>query len=190
MGGPECGWTYDPRNGGPPKDDFHNFLVKARKQNVLPTWFGQEAQHACIDYAMNPEGNSFIGHAIDADDVEGEYKDKSMPTQMRAVAAHVYGREFRFDEPQFAVADVATLGAIMARRKMQLGRQGIRCLPRKPGREKEEAYDLDNPGNAALAQALDHCMDDFNSVAGQMSMDRYLELLKKHMFNSIKDIGY
>lgn len=30
MGGQERGWTYDLRNGGPPKDDFHNFLVKAR----------------------------------------------------------------------------------------------------------------------------------------------------------------
>lgn len=190
MGGEERGWTYDLRNGGPPRDDFHNFLVKARKQDVLPTWFGQEAQHACIEYAMRSEGNSFIGHAIDAEDIEEDYEDKSMPTDMRAVAAYIYGREYRFDDPEFANADIGTRGAILARQKMQLGRQGVQCLPRKPGREKKEAFDLNDPNNAAEAQTLDHYMDDFNSVASQMSMDQYVELLEKHRFNSIKDIGY
>lgn len=190
MGGEERGWTYDIRNGGPPKDDFHNFLVKARKQDVLPTWLNQEAHHACIEYAMNSKGDSFIGHAIDAEDVEEDYKDKSMPTHMRAVAAHIYGREYRFDDPQLVNMDAATLGAILARQKMQLGRQGVQCLPRKPGREKKEAFDLNDPNNAAQAQTFDHYMDDFNSVANKMSMDQYMELLKKHRFNSIKDIGY
>lgn len=190
MGGEERGWTYDLRTGGPPKDDFHNFLVKARKQDVLPTWFGQEAHHACIEYAMNSEGDSFIGHAIDSEDIEEDYKDQSMSTHMRAVAAHIYGREFRFDDPQFADADAATLGVIMARQKMQLARQGVQCLPRKPGREKTEAFDLNDRNNAAQAQEFDHYMDDFNSVANQMSLDQYIELLKKHNFDSIKDIGY
>lgn len=190
MGGEERGWTYDLRNGGPPKDDFHNFLVKARKQDVLPTWFGLEAQHACIEYAMNSEGNSFIGHAIDAEDVEEDYKDKSMPTKMRAVAAYIYGREYRFDDPRFANIDAATLGASLARQKMQLGRQGVQCLPRKPGRERKETFDLHDPNNAAQADMLDHYMTDFTSVADRMSLDQYMELLKKHRFNSIKDIEY
>ena len=184
------GWAYDMRDGGPPKDDFHNFLVKARKQDVLPTWFGQEAQHACMEYAMSSEGDSFIGYAIDAEDIEKDYKDKSIPTHMRAVAAHIYGREYRFDDPRFVNMDSATLGAILARQKMQLERQGARCLPRKPGREKKGAFDLNDPNNAAQVQTLDHYMDDFNSVSHKMSMDQYMELLGKHRFNSIKDIGY
>ena len=79
-GGQERGWTYDLRSGGPPKDDFHNFLIKARTQDVLPAWFGQEAHHACIDYALNPDGDSFTGHSIDAENVEEDYNDASTPT--------------------------------------------------------------------------------------------------------------
>lgn len=190
MGGIERGWTYDLRTGGPPKDDFHNFLVKARKQDVLPSWFGLEAQHACIEYAMNSDGDAFIGHAIDAEDVEEDYKDKSMPTNMRAVAAYIYGREYRFDDPKFANADAATLAASVARQKIQLGRQGVQCLPRKPGRERKGTFDLDDPKVAAQVQTLHHYVNDFNSVADRMSLDQYMELLGKHRFTSIKDIGY
>ena len=136
-----------------------------------------------MEIAMKSDGISFIGHAIDAKDVEEDYEDKSMPTQMRAVAAHIYGRETRFDDPQFANADAAMLGMILTR-------QGIECLPRKPGRERKDAYDLNDPENAVETQTFDHYMDDFNSVLHRVSLDQYLKLLREHRFNSIKDIGY
>lgn len=139
---------------------------------------------------MNPDGDSFIGHAIDAEDVEEDYDDESMPTHMRAVAAHVYGREHRFDDPAYADVDAGIHGAILARQKMQLGRHGARLLPRKPGREKKEAFGLDDPDNAAQAHTLDHYMSDFNSVSDRVSMDQYVELLGKHRFSSMEDIGY
>ena len=143
-----------------------------------------------METAMNSDGDSFIGHAIDAINVEEDYKDMSMPTPMRAVAAHIYGREYRFDDPQFANTDAAMLGMILTRQKLQLGRQGIQCLPRKPGRERKGAYDLNDPENAAEIQTFDHSMDDFNSISDRVSLDQYMKLSKEHRFNSIKEIGY
>ena len=43
--------------------------------------FGRDTQRACDQYAMNPEEYSFIGHAIDVEDMEENYQDKAMSDQ-------------------------------------------------------------------------------------------------------------
>jgi len=82
------------RTGSPPEEQFHKFQVRKRKADLLPTWFDQDAQHICEEVAMHPQTDSYIGYSMDFQDIEQEYKDKKVSTQMWAVAAHVYGREY------------------------------------------------------------------------------------------------
>ena len=192
MGGAgEVGFSYDMRTGGPPKDEFHNFLVKARKNDLLPPWFDGNAQHTCMDIAMDPQKDLYIGYSIDIQDIENEYKDKAIAVEMRAVAAHAMGKEYRFDDPAYADMSQDTLRFMMEHQKQNLARQGIKVLPRRPGKERPVGQGADDSNDMAAMQCqMAHYMDDFKTVAHRMSIEEYGALLREHKFNSIKDIEH
>lgn len=126
------GSFYGIRHGGFQEDQFHNFLVKARKSELLPPWFDQDAQHACFEVALDAQKDSFISYSMDFQGIEAEYADNTMSIQMRAVAAQVYGREYRFDDPAYANVDPEMMGAMLERQRYNVTRQGFKLLPPRP----------------------------------------------------------
>ena len=185
MGGAgEAGFCVDRRTNGPPKDDLHNSLVKMRKNELLPEWFDQEAQNACMDVAMNDQTDSYIGYLVTFQEIEEEYGDVTIANKMRAVGAHAMGREYRFDD---AAVTPDVLQIMYNHQKQNLARQGVLVLPPRPGKGGMQSQD---EGTAAIQDRLAHYMADYKSVAHKMSLDQYMALLSEHRFSSIKDIGY
>jgi len=101
MGGTDIGWYCDMRTGGPPGDEFHHFLVEMQKRDLPPTRFHQGARHPCLKVAVNPQLESSFDYSMNVQDVVEDYKNKTISTQMRGVAAHAIGRECRFDDPTY-----------------------------------------------------------------------------------------
>lgn len=178
------------RTGGPPKDDFHNFLcqnTKGRPRTAMVR--PRRSQKDCMDLAMDSNTGSHIGYSVDFQDLEQDYKHKCFPECMRAVAAYVNGKEYRFDDPRYAQCTLEMLGAILERQKAQLARQCVKALPPRLGKEKKAAYDM-TKSNVEEQKQFNHDMADFNKVSHKMKIDEYLGLLKEQQFESITDFGY
>ena len=140
---------------------------------------------------MDPQKDIYIGYSIDFQDVEDEYEDAAIAAEMRAVAAHAMGKEYRFDDPAYADMSRDMVRVMVEHQKQNLPRQGMRALPPRPGKEKPAGQGADGADSmAALQNQMAHYMDDFNTVSHKMSIEEYTALLGQHKFRSIKDIGY
>ena len=107
---------------------------------------------------MHAQTDSYIGYSMDFPNIEQEYKDKKMHRQMQAVAAHVYGREYRFDDPAYADLEPEMLGAIQERQSYNLAQQAVKLLPPRQGREKKIACDMDEPTKIEEQNTFNHYM--------------------------------
>ncbi|KAI1924015.1 hypothetical protein LOZ52_002605 [Ophidiomyces ophidiicola] len=102
--------------GGDPVRDFRIFLARAERLTgrdeaklagsgngewnlngkmrcgVLPSWWSPNTRKACERLAKNPEGNHFIGYAVEKPDIQEKYGDSLMPMKLRMVAEKIYGK--------------------------------------------------------------------------------------------------
>jgi splicing suppressor protein 51 len=78
--------------GEDPVTDFNRFLDKAEwNGEILPKWWNKEKRKRCIEIGTKKDGWSYLGHAIEKQDVIDEYKDRYMPGTLRMLAEQVYG---------------------------------------------------------------------------------------------------
>ena len=182
-GGNEIGWTLD-YNGMPPKVESKSFLYKARKAGILPDWFDNEARAECRKLAFDVNGDVYIGHAIEIEDIEAGYgkEDQSMVWLMRSAAENIYGGGFEY-EP-----DMSIVAAVMARRVPRLSSSSIHRLPRKPGQERNLPYDPSNVAASEMFHSACHYIADYEKVADWMPFELYETLVEKHRLNPILDI--
>ncbi|KAI5791552.1 hypothetical protein FPQ18DRAFT_336416 [Pyronema domesticum] len=81
--------------GEDPVVDFNRFLDKAEwNDGILPKWWNKEKRKRCIEIGTKKEGWSYLGHAVEKQDVIDEYKDRYMPGTLRMLAEKVYGPIF------------------------------------------------------------------------------------------------
>ena len=180
--GKEIGWTTDYR-GKPPRDEFGSFLDKIQQTGLLPDWFDREARAELMKLAKDANGDVYIGHAIDAEDIEAAHKVEGQSTValMRRAAECVYGGGFEYE------SDPEVVGAVMAHRIPKLRKKGIARLPRKAGHERRPAYDLSRHAASETTLRLKHYLNDYKNVEDQMSIDEYMNFMDKHELKSILD---
>ena len=181
--GKEIGWTTDYR-GKPPRDEFRSFLYKIQQIGLLPDWFDSEARAEVMKLATDANGDIYIGHAIDAEDIEAAHQveGQSMVALMRRAAECVYGGGFEYE------SDPEVVGAVMAHRIPNLRKKGIARLPRKPGQERRPAYDPSRHAASETTLRMNYYLDDYKNVEDQMSIDEYMTLMDEHKPKSILDL--
>ncbi len=182
--GKEIGWTTDYR-GKPPTDEFRSFLYKIQKTRLLPDWFDSEARAETMKLAKDANGDVYIGHAIDAEDIEAAHQveGQSMVPLMRRAAECIYGGGFEYE------SDPDVIGAVMAHRIANLRKKGIARLPRKPGQERRPAYDPSRHAASETTLRMNYYMDDYRNVEDEMSIDEYMTLMDEHKLKSILDLN-
>lgn len=182
-GGKEIGWTTDFR-GKPPRDEFGSFLYEIQQTGLLPDWFDREACAETMKLAKDANGDVYIGHAIDAEDIEAahEVQGQSVVALMRRAAECVYGGGFEYESDQEVV------GAVMAHRIPKFLRKGIARLPRKPGQERRPVYDPSRHAASEPTLKMNYFVDDYENVEDQMSIEEYIALMDEHKLKSILDL--
>ncbi|CAF9942217.1 MAG: hypothetical protein ALECFALPRED_009574 [Alectoria fallacina] len=182
-GGKEIGWTTDYR-GKPPRAEFGSFLYQIQQTGLVPDWFDREACAETMKLAKDANGDVYIGHAIDAEDIEAahEVEGQSVVALMRRAAECVYGGGFEYE------SDPEVVGAVMAHRIPKFRRKGIARLPRKPGQERRPVYDPSRHAASGTTLRMNYYMDDYENVEDQMSIEEYVTLMDEHKLRSILDL--
>lgn len=73
---------------------FEDFLDRcdAIGSLLMPTWWNAETRAKCRRLALKPDGDHFIGHAVEKHDVQDFWKDDdSIAIKLRMLAEDVYG---------------------------------------------------------------------------------------------------
>lgn len=74
------------------RQGFERFLRLVEKQRgLLPSWWSKEKAEKCVAVGMKRDQWSYLGYAIQKDDVIEHYGDRKMPMQLRMFAEQVYG---------------------------------------------------------------------------------------------------
>ena len=182
-GGKEIGWASDYK-GKPPSDEFRSFLYKIQQTGLLPDWFDSKARAELMKLAKDADGDVFIGHAIEGEDIEAAHQveGQSMVALMRRAAECIYGGGFEYE------SDPEVVGAVMAQRIPNLRKKGLARLPRKPGQERRPVYDPSRHAASETTSRLNYYVNDYENVEDQMSIEEYMTLMDEHKLKSILDL--
>lgn len=74
----------------PPLPVFDDFLVRAKRVNVLPNWWNEVKEGQCKTIAM-VDSYFNIKFATEKSDVQEKWEDNLMPMKMRMAAENIYG---------------------------------------------------------------------------------------------------
>ena len=89
--GERIGYYADPE-APPPLLEFQQYLDKAEKAKVLPSWWNKGAKNECMTIAMKQAGVSYISAAVEKGAIRDEYGDNMMPMKMRMTAEAIFGK--------------------------------------------------------------------------------------------------
>ena len=80
--------------GGAPNSErgFRRFLRRVeRKQELLPTWWSRQKADECV---LVGRRSGALTSAVEKSDIEEDYDDPTMPSQLREFGGKVYGRAY------------------------------------------------------------------------------------------------
>ncbi|KAH0832800.1 hypothetical protein AYO21_00300 [Fonsecaea monophora] len=69
---------------------FRDFLTRAKAAGMLPRWWNEDKESACVRMAVEDEHFN-IEFAVEKHDIIEHYKDRFMPMRLRMAAENVYG---------------------------------------------------------------------------------------------------